>query len=63
MNDGAHGSFRCRPTRVGAVFTVNAAGSSLGVSSVHDSGIETGAPGRARVEKAATDVFVRLLRM
>lgn len=42
--------------------TVNASGVNRGVSIVQESGIETGACGLARVEKAATDVFVRLLR-
>jgi hypothetical protein len=34
----------------------------LGRSSSHAIGMLTGAPGRARGEKAAIDVFVRLLR-
>jgi len=43
-----HGSFALR--RAAAVVTVNRAGFKRGVSSSHFTGIETGAPSRARGE-------------
>ena len=45
--------------RDGAVLMVNAAGSSRSVTSRHARGMETGAPGRARGDHAATAVAVR----
>ena len=45
------------------VATLNRRGSSFDVKSVQASGTDTVAPPRALVENAATDVFVRLLRM
>jgi hypothetical protein len=50
-----------RFNRFGAVSSVHRPGPPL--NSRHSSGIDTRAPGRARGEKALTDVFVRLFRM
>ena len=50
---------RSAATRAGTVSTVKLRGSSAGVSSSQVSGTETGAPGRARVEYAATAVLPR----
>src|SRR5581483_902186 len=57
-----HGSARNRATRRGTVAIVNWSGVFAADSSFHVSGTETVASGFARVENAAIDVFVRLLR-
>ena len=56
----SHGSFRCRESLARVVSIVHCEGSSVGRSSSQRTGIETGAPGQARVEYAAMDVLVRL---
>jgi hypothetical protein len=56
------GSARNRPGRNGTVAIVNCAGDGTRASSVHATGTDTGASGLARVEYAAIDVVVRLLR-
>src|SRR5581483_830104 len=57
-----HGSDRNRARRSGTVRIVNRSGVRERDNSVHVSGTEIGASGFARVEYAAIDVFVRLLR-
>ena len=56
----AHGSRRRRRSRSGAVTGVHRTASAL--SSRQSTGIDTGAPGRARGENAQTEVFVRVFR-
>jgi hypothetical protein len=58
----AHGSRRIRESRAGTVSTVNASGLIRAWRPDQASGIDTGAWGFARIEKAAMDVFVRLFR-
>ena len=60
--NSAHGSLRSVARRFGAVATVKAAGSVFAESSAQASGVETGAPGFARGEYAATAVAPRTLR-
>src|SRR5688500_6965053 len=57
-----HGSLLSRARRSGNVASVKPCGFSDARSSSHVTGTLTGAPTRARVEYAAIDVFVRLLR-
>ena len=56
----AHGSVR--RIRTGTVSNVNRAGVSRGVSSAHETGVDTGMPSRARGEYGATQVAPRRLR-
>ena len=57
-----HGSWRSLASRDGTVASVKRSGVREGDNSAHATGIDTGASGRARVEKAAIEVFVRLFR-
>src|SRR4029434_4950189 len=56
------GSARSRTSRDGTVRIAHRDGSSEADNSAHVTGTDTGAVGFARVEKAAIEVFVRLLR-
>src|SRR5438874_7348982 len=57
-----HGSRFSFASRPGTVAIVKRSGVRFAESSAHASGVDTGASGFARVENAAIDVFVRLLR-
>src|ERR1019366_7964982 len=58
----AQGSLRRRPSRTGRLSTVYWLAPLSAPSSDHSIGVETGAPGRARVGEGATAVASRLLR-
>jgi hypothetical protein len=58
----AHGSLPRAASRFGTVSTVKASGFVFAESSAQASGVETGAPGFARGEYAATAVAPRTLR-